>query len=519
MFLLPVRKLSLRLKHLPLFFIALVSLMCPSICPEAAPAIRAVDAYVDFERSQQFNKHIFGVHGENLWGSLRYGNPRLAELYANAGFTYIRFPGGTTANFYRWESGHFGCADPTHIDEKAKDRIAKFNRALARGNRTYTTSDFIAFLKQTGTDFSIVVNVLCETPESTRRWMQEIRALDADVRYVELGNELYFAEYAWRFPSAEAYLAAARSHALAVKHVFPAVKLGLAVSSSAFRAEKFSDRAALVKHARYRRAMDFDTLAARAPFADALVLHLYSTVGATKANEMRDSINMEHAYRNALAHFDGRFLPSIRYLSGLDTEKALWLSEWGVAFYGWQRKHQETFDSSHYNAVYFANALASMLSTPEVASANYHNLPALWDNVKNKVDPRPVFRVAELFKEPVRGAAKMDHVVLSGVGMYHSEHPAFGDGDYPEIRAVFFDAGTIGYLIIINKLNNTYLLRSVSAEGHAELVAESVDQIGSDSRWVRSMSGRSLTETRAPDLDGIQMPPFSITRVRFKIEK
>lgn len=500
------------------FHVALLLLVCLPFSLSAEAGARPLAAQIDLAVAHDINRHVFGVHGEHLWGDPRYGDPRLADTYAGTGFTYIRFPGGTTANFYRWESGDFGCAGPGPIDAKSEGRIKKFNAALTRGARTYTTGDFVAFLGQSGTGFSVVVNVLCDTPASTRRWMEDFRARGVDVRYVELGNELYYEEYAWRFPSAEAYSAAARVHALEVKRVFPAAKVGLIASSTAFRAKAFPNRAAMEKSAHYRRFMDFDALAAHAPYADAMVMHLYSTVGTTAMDKLRDSVNVERAYRNAIAHFDGRFLPSIRYLSELGPGKEIWLSEWGVAFYGWLRKHQQDFDASHYNALYFANALVHMFSTPEIASANYHNLPALWDNVKAEIHPRPVFRAAELFRDPVRTAAKAGPVVLSGAGLYDSSHPDYG-GEYPEVDAVFFDAGTTGYLMVVNKLDKPYLLQSVSAAGHVALVSQGVVQITPDSYPDDPPAGRMPVETTARDPAGIPIPPFSITRIRYSIER
>lgn len=497
---------------------ALVLLVCLPFRLSVADDARPLTAQVDLAAAHELNRHVFGVHGENLWGAPRYGDPRLADVYTGAGFTYIRFPGGTTANFYRWERGDFGCADPERIDEKSEGRIRKFNEALNRGGRTYTAGDFVAFLGQSGTDFSVVVNVLCDTPASTRRWMEDLRVRGADVRYVELGNELYYEEYAWRFPSAETYLAAARAHALEVKHVFPGAKVGLVASSAAFRAKAFPDRAAMAKRARYRRALDFDVLAARTAFADALIMHIYSTVGATAMDKARDSVDEERAYRNAIAHFDERFLPSVRYLAELAPGKEIWLSEWGVAFYGWLRKHQQDFDASHYNALYFTNALVRMFSTPEVVSANYHNLPALWDNVKGAIHPRPVFHAAELFRDPVRSAVKVVPAALSGAGVYRSTHPDFG-GEHPAVDAVFFDAGTAGYLIVVNKLDEPYLLRSVSTAGHAGLVAEGVVQISPDSYPDDPAPGWTPVETPVLDPAGMPLPPFSITRIRFRIER
>lgn len=497
----------------------LAFLTCLPVGLDAAADVRPVVAQVDISELHNVNRHVFGVHGENLWGTPRYGDPRLADIYARAGFTYIRFPGGTTANFYRWESGDFGCTDPARIDEKSKHRITSFNQALlARGGRTYTTGDFIEFLNQSSTDFSIVVNVLCDTPASTRRWMEDLRARGADVRYVELGNELYYNEYAWRFPSAEAYLVAAESHALEVKRVFPAAKVGLVVSSAAFKAKAFPNRAAMMRHARHRRALDFDSLAARAAFADAVVMHMYSTVGATALDKLRDSVDEERVYRNAIAHFDERFLPTIRYLSDLDPGKEVWLSEWGVAFYGWLRKHQPDFDSSHYNALYFANALANMFSTPEIASANYHNLPALWDDMNAGIRPRPVFRAAELFRGPVRTAMKVGPVALSGVEMYGSGHPDYG-GEHPEVDAVFFDAGMTGYLIVVNKFDKPYLLRPVSAAGYAALIPEGAVQIAPGSYPDDPAPDWTPAEIPLVDPADMPLPPFSITRIRFRIER
>lgn len=509
---------SLRISWRSFLAVAITFAVCLPTGSRADANNYPITARIDLARSHDLKKHVFGVHGELLWGALRYGDQRLAHLYNDTGFTYIRFPGGTTANYYRWQSGDFGCENSKGIDEKSDERIKKFSQALSRGKRTYSTENFVTFLEQSRTDFSLVVNVMCSSPISTRQWMEELRGKGINVRFVELGNELYYEEYAWRFPSVDEYMAAAREHALEVKRVFPDAKIGVVASSSAFKAKEFPDLKAMAKHKHYSRGLLFDRLAAAAPYADALAMHAYSSVGATWKEKLIDSIDNEKAYRNAISHFDERFLPSVRYLAGLDPSKEIWLSEWGVAFYGWLRKHQKSFDSTHYNALYVANALVNMFLMPEISGANYHNLPTLWDVAGDDVLPNPVFRAAGLFKKPVHQSTKVSPVMLTGAKMYAATNPLYTSGNLPEISAAFFDAGSTGYLIVVNKFDRSYLLLSVSGEG-ARFIAQSFVSVDPGLRSNSVKPDHNHAEIAVPESGSIQLPPHSVTRIRLKIER
>lgn len=491
-----------------LLIVILISLF-PFKVISSPDVIHDLKVHIFDSESFSINKHIFGIHGALLWSPLRYGDSVLADAYQNLGFSLIRFPGGTDANYYLWRSADYGCNTNKQIGSVSQDRIKRFNRSLSRKNRTYSTDDFVSFLNQTRSDFSLVVNVLCDTPQSTKEWMENLRDKGITVKYVELGNELHFEEYAWAFPSAEDYVETAQKHVLEVKRVFPEAKIGIVASSSSFRAKNFPSFDLMAKNNRHRMGLAFDKLAAAASFADALVIHIYSTLDPSHRDKILNRLDIGRAYQNGISHFDNRVLLSLHYLHDLNPDKEIWITEWGLAFYDWLRSHETGFVSSYYNALFVMNGLLIFALEPEAAVANYHNITNLWSYAE-KLKTNPTYEVIQLLKDPMNQAIKIAPVNLIGGRAYVGTHSEYGNSS-PELYAAFFHNDSHGYLIILNKLGNHYRVSSLSSDSNLTLKPDELLQIVP----VKSPASSDLRKTQQ-SLNGnetIDIPPYSITKI------
>lgn len=479
--------------------------------------VQQVEARIMFSESSSLKKRVFGIHGELLWSPIRLGDPLLVKIYNDVGFQDIRLPGGAAGNLYLSQSGKFGCNKPD-VSKEVKIRIKKFNESLSHNNRTYSTKDFLSFIKGAKTNFTLIIDVLCDTPDNTRKWMEEIRNSGVTVKYVEMGSEYYFKKYLWAFPTPEDYIKQAKAHALEVRKVFPDVKIGIDTSSSSYRSKYFPDFSKMKENERYKRGLEFDKLAASASFANAFDVHIYSPLGMTRMDEILDTINDSQAYKNAVRYFDNRFKPSMQYLHKLNPDKKIWITEWGVAFYGWQRKHEPEFLKSYYNALYVTNSILTYFSIPYIESADYHNFPYLWSDFK-KLVPNPLYYAMKFFKEPISVSSTVVPVNFTALKFNHDSNNDIYTEIKSDLNGMMFYNNTEGTLFIVNKFSRHYSLALFSSvNGNINMQPINIKQIVPDmsigSKFEKVIQYNKIFNKQT----GVNILPYSITKIHFKIK-
>ena len=490
-----------------LFFLISILIIIPSgaFSKESLP----IDVKVVSTEGHQINKKVFGVNGALLWSPIRYNDPTLSNFYNDLGLNFIRIPGGTDANYYLWHTANYGCNTNRTASAVSQDRIKKFNTALSRHNRTYTTEDFVSFLKRVDTDFSLVINVLCDTPDNARLWVQKWLNDGVKVKYIELGNELYNDEYEWGVKNAEEYLQIAKKHAEEIRRIVPDARIGLVASSSSFRSKYFPDLAEMAKHEHDRKGLAFDRSAAAASFADAIVIHIYSTVGVTRFESFFSRLDYDKAYQNAISHFDSRIQPCLQYLHNLNPNKRIWITEWGIAFYDWLRPYESGFVSSYYNALYVMNNLLTFSLVPYVDATNYHNFPNLWSYSKEP-QPNTTYKAFQILKEPMDLTKFVCPVDFKGEKKYLGSHPDFKELN-SELAGAFFYSVNNGYLVILNKLGTPYSIRSLTDVSGSDIHPAELLQIVPAQK--PASSEFSVINKKLKQGDVIEIPPYSITRI------
>ena len=351
-----------------------LAMLC--LCALSVEAIAAIKVSSQSDGEIPMRPQVFGVHGELLWSRVRIGSGAFNEAYQELGFKLIRLPGGTTANLYLWQVPRFDCKGD--ISSKKRDRAPNFNTALRKKGRSYDLQDFTTFLKQSGTDFSYVVNVICDTPESTAKLARTFKEAGIELTRVEMGNELSFEEYLPGKDAGKNYIALIEPHIDAVHSVFPNAKIGGVVSTASYRSLRFPDIKAMRSNKHDGRQVVFDEAVASHDAITAFVPHMYSTFGLEPGRFFSfsaDQISNEKIFQNAVAHFDHRTEAAIDYLSGLKPDAEVWITEWGVAFWGETRQYALDYNTSHFASLYFVNALNSYALMPSVTVTSYHNFP------------------------------------------------------------------------------------------------------------------------------------------------
>ena len=136
----------------------------------------------------------------------------------------LRIPGGDVGNYWDWQRGG--------LIENIASLPAGLPFFLRFKARQYTASkltDFQAGLAATNTQPIFVLNMLTDNLESQLAMLKQARDLGMEVKYVELGNELYFniPNYKKTFPNPRAYGLAAKKWAVAVKQEFPEAQIAV----------------------------------------------------------------------------------------------------------------------------------------------------------------------------------------------------------------------------------------------------------------------------------------------------
>ncbi len=396
-----------------------------------------------------FKKEVFGVHGQLLWASDRYGSKELVDLYEDIGFQSIRLPGGTIGNFYLWRKSEFGCR--RELAKENQQKVALFNHALGLKNRTYAVEDFASFLLATKTEFSYVVNVFCDTSDETKALMAKLKKLGVRVKRVEMGNELHFESYFSGAAAAASYIEQSRLHAAAVREIFPAVKVGLVSSTASYKSLNFPDKLAMQKNVRHRQGLEFDGNAATVPFADAMIAHTYNTFIPLKSRKLIKHVSNENIYKGAITHFEGRFDQAIAYLENLNPKSELWITEWGVDFWNYDPDLAKEFDRTHFNGLFIANAYLTYLLSPYVTFTNYHNFTTFTEKPFRNGERMSAYHSVKMIAQALTGNnIEVFPLNFSKMPMYESTHDDF-PGHYPSLAGAFIKSSTGKAMLLINK--------------------------------------------------------------------
>lgn len=193
-------------------------------------------------------------HDQKFWNSLNKLNPRM-----------IRIPGGTGSNYWDWQKGG--------LIEDASNLPEGLPHFVTDKDRLYTASqlkNFQAGFKANALNPVFVLNMLTSDLKSQLKMLQTARDLGIPVKYVELGNEFYFATKNYRkvFPRPEDYAKTANQWISAIKKEFPEAKI--AVIGVGTRGKNKSSR-------RYK--WNEEIIATTLPSADAITIHKYPSNG------------------------------------------------------------------------------------------------------------------------------------------------------------------------------------------------------------------------------------------------
>jgi hypothetical protein len=157
---------------------------------------------------------------ENLYGKFGYNHPDAQKLIRKLKPGSVRFPHGVWANFYDWES------DGRRITDDYKtpyDRAVKGHPDLKYGFEGFHTLH-----QELRFDVLLTFNVNYDSPDKAARRLLDRRKRGFDVKWVELGNEIFWkTQRSKAVIDVEKYIEVSKAHATALKAITPDVLVSI----------------------------------------------------------------------------------------------------------------------------------------------------------------------------------------------------------------------------------------------------------------------------------------------------
>lgn len=151
---------------------------------------------------------FYGLNGQNtLDANSDYANPQVRIGLISSKAKYLRYPGGTTANYWDWQEGWFfrGKEDKgalsMDLDFQKLDRLAPVFAGAGSNLNTQGSNyiqDFAVTLANTGTKPLFVLNPLTSDLNYQIAMLLEAKLQNLNVNRVEIGNEFYLSSMAYQ---------------------------------------------------------------------------------------------------------------------------------------------------------------------------------------------------------------------------------------------------------------------------------------------------------------------------------
>lgn len=318
----------------------------------------AVELDVNVSRARLVPRMVYGFNTNNITGDYGYSDPVIRAAIADLKPGVLRFPGGSVANFYHWQTGKFDVGD---VDEETGTKLeartaGNISRLQQRRGGVVSFADFMALCNQTGVNPIIVVNPYTGTPEESAAWVREVKSKGYAVRGWEIGNEMYLPAYKDRFPTVESYIAVAKQHVAAMKAADPSIRVAVPGSPTGFHSQGEGEKAG---------EGVWDQVLGKESFYDGVAVHLYTYTKVGKRSgenpdQMRGYLfgSSEVGLSRALSYYHDHY-----------GSRRLWITEWNLS------NPRNPIANTQLHAVYVGDFLLGLMQAEgPVRLAAYHVL-------------------------------------------------------------------------------------------------------------------------------------------------
>jgi hypothetical protein len=306
-----------------------------------------------------------------------FEDPAFAAPVKALGPHYLRFPGGTVANYYDWRTGQLNI-QPGGPGREVRNLFARVAEA-SRSNHPQGVrwDQFHGFAEAVDADVIMLPNIETSSPQNEAARFADMASKGSVPRRIELGNEFYLAllmdpDTLKVFPDFPSSMARMKAHLDAIRpHLRKDALVAVQAASSRFHhpASRPPDDPRTIREQRW------DDQLKPEPWFDAVTVHLYPTAsGVVSLEAARDMAgNLDRIYPAMIARADDGFERTLSDTAGRMPGKEIWLTEWGGydgnATFGGIRM---SFTGAWLHQV--TRAMLAQLRRREVTVSNYHAL-------------------------------------------------------------------------------------------------------------------------------------------------
>lgn len=294
----------------------------------------------------------FGFNATNLIrpGSPNFDTQWLIDSVETLGTNIVRYPGGTIANYWDWQSGYFDNDMP-----KGWILPKDFNDNVYRNMDMFKLKTMV---DRMGVPPILTVNLLTKDKYNAAAGVMFANGLNLSPKYVELGNEIYldYPSYEKRFPTVEDYIAECNQWASYIKGKpgLGTTKISVVGSTDRYPAEPLVSR----------KNRWTGIVASNAnQYIDAITLHHYVGTALGTSKSIENNIGL--ALSNAFNGFD-ELLPELTDIG--NAGKEAWITEYNL----FERK--KCVNEGFFHGLFTSAMTLSMLQSPVITKLICHSM-------------------------------------------------------------------------------------------------------------------------------------------------
>jgi hypothetical protein len=318
----------------------------------------------------------------------------------------FRFPGGTLANYWDWRKGRL----LTGID--LPDNMAK--TAVKTKNLPPATLESLKQLADsTGIIPCFVLNILTSTLDDQLEMLKTASSLGLPVKYVELGNEIYWGKHSNVYPTAADYAKTAAEWAHAIKVSFPEAKIAI-IGDSEDPDFKVGERVA-TWNTQIRPFVEGNT------DLDAVTMHPY-IFKSSSYPEISD-LSQENIQRTFAASFLARNNVTHAIDHSLPPGKEVWITEYNII------DDEHVVNSRWIHTLFSTSMTLSFLDEPRISMMLFHSLSGAYTFA---VSHHPTY--AKIFNDEYHKQMVPYSLTAAGVGVTQVFGALEGMEEYKKIE-------------------------------------------------------------------------------------
>ena len=457
--------------------------------------------------------HLMGASVAPFYEHL-LNDPQKIDLIRQMHLAFVRFPGGSDANYYHWRTGLFSI----EVFPNSSTYTRFWGRVMPNIRRGHpegiSQEQFSKFADAIGAQVVLVPNLETSSVDNQRAWFQQLRQDGSLPTHIEMGNEFWVAmgndpNVIKKWPDEPATMRTTWQYLEALRPYFlPGTKVAIQSAGSAFMIPG-SPRVPFA-----RRLKEWDENLKPEPWFDAVTLHLYPHLKQVLGRAAQTAPE-ELKFRAMMARVDSGVERVLRDTERRLPGKEIWITEWNPR--GVDHTQPDPFTAAE-NMHLTTKMTLAYLRHPAVTmslffmlSFNVHSYNKLFlPGNDGAYAPTPTAVVLRWFNEAANGGSSYQGYLepagrrISGGGLWAE--------DFAPVEAAWFRAGDRTTLIVQNATSKPRSLDLTQVAGGAHLVSS--ESLATPDLYDRDRAAVSQEHT-GQSSGSLLIPAYSVCRLIF----